>query len=148
MSTLDGHSALQALHSRQRSITSYKPFAGELLLWAPAPRSRFASALARPRVECSSSRVPMYDGHMVPSSFLRHSPMPLHISTARAKPPWPLKSNVVRGSHGLVVRADLQRLGHRRRVDDLAGVHRCFRIEGPLDLAEAHRKAPGRKVSR
>ena len=37
---------------------------------------------------------------MVPSSFFRHSPIPLHISTARAKPPCPEKSRVVRGSQG------------------------------------------------
>jgi hypothetical protein len=45
------------------------------------------SMLARPRVECCSSRVAMYDGHIVPSSVLRHAPRPLHISTAPAKPP-------------------------------------------------------------
>ena len=71
----------------------------------------------------------MYDGHMVPSSFLRHSPMPLHISTARAKPPCAAKSRVVRGSHGLYCGLIFERLGHRRRVDDLAGVHKIFRIE-------------------
>src|SRR5258705_11837350 len=100
MSTFDGHSALQPLHSRQRSITSYRrrpvnSLAGTL------PESTARSALARPRVECSSSRVAMYDGHMVPSSFFRHTPTPLHISTAAAKPPWAEKSSRVLGSQVL-----------------------------------------------
>jgi len=43
----------------------------------------------------------MYDGHMVPSSFFRHSPMPLHISTAAAKPPCEAKSSIVSGCHAL-----------------------------------------------
>src|SRR3970040_873192 len=100
MSTFDGHSALQALHSRQRSITSYKRFPVNSSCGA-LPEIAFLSALARPRVECSSSSVDMYAGHMVPSSFFRLSPMPLHISTERAKPPCPAKSKVVRGSQGL-----------------------------------------------
>src|SRR5262252_9908262 len=97
MSTLDGHSALHPLHSRQRSITSCsrlpaKSAAGSF------PESTARSALARPRVECSSSLVAMYDGHIVPSSFLRHSPTPLHISTAAANPPCSEKSSRVLGS--------------------------------------------------
>src|SRR6266852_4626571 len=100
MSTLDGHSALQPLHSRQRSITSkrrrpVKSAAGT------RPESTARRALARPRVECSSSLVAMYEGHIVPSSFLRHSPTPLHISTAAAKPPCFEKSSRVTGSHVL-----------------------------------------------
>jgi hypothetical protein len=55
------------------------------------------SVLARPRVECASSRVTMYDGHIVPSRFLRQRPTPLHISTARPKPSCSEKSNVVAG---------------------------------------------------
>ena len=58
MSTFDGHSALQPLHSRQRSMTSYR----RLLVKEPggnAPDMAPLSALARPRVECSSSRVTM-----------------------------------------------------------------------------------------
>ena len=62
------------------------------------PESTARSALARPRVECSSSFVAMYEGHMVPSSVLRHTPTPLHSSTAPAKPPWPEKSRSVVGS--------------------------------------------------
>jgi hypothetical protein len=45
------------------------------------------STFARPRVECLSSCVAMYDGHIVPDSFLRHAPSPLHMSTAPAMPP-------------------------------------------------------------
>src|ERR1043166_4851306 len=96
MSTLDGHSALQALHSRQRSITSCSRLPVNSS-FGTLPESTERNALARPRVECSSSNVPIYEGHMVPSSFLRHSPIPLHISTARTKPPCSLKSSVVCG---------------------------------------------------
>src|SRR6266850_7117635 len=100
MSTLDGHSALQPLHSRQRSMTSKSR-----LPWNSVagirPDSTARSALARPRVECSSSRVAMYEGHIVPSSFLRQTPTPLHISTDAAKPPWAEKSSRVLGSHVL-----------------------------------------------
>ena len=38
---------------------------------------------------------------MVPSSFLRQTPTPLHISTAAAKPPCAEKSSRVLGSHVL-----------------------------------------------
>src|SRR3990172_12840015 len=100
MSTFDGHSALQALHSRQRSITSWSRLPVNSSL-GTLPESTERSALARPRVECSSSSVPIKEGHMVPSSFLRHSPMPLHISTALTKPPCSVKSSVVRGSQVL-----------------------------------------------
>ena len=62
------------------------------------PESTARSASARPRVECSSSFVAMYEGHIVPSSVLRHTPTPLHSSTAAAKPPWPEKSRSVAGS--------------------------------------------------
>ena len=37
------------------------------------PESAMTSALARPRVACSSSRVAMNDGHMTPLAVLRHS---------------------------------------------------------------------------
>jgi len=63
------------------------------------PESTARSALARPRVECSSSFVAMYDGHIVPSSVLRHAPTPLHISIDAAKPPCSEKSSKVFGSH-------------------------------------------------
>src|SRR5436189_5362318 len=97
MSTFDGHSALQPLHSRQRSITSYRRRPVNSLA-GRRPESTARSALARPRVECSSSFVAMYDGHIVPSSVLRHTPTPLHSSTAAAKPPWPEKSRSVVGA--------------------------------------------------
>src|SRR5215471_3378851 len=97
MSTLAGHSALHALHSRQRSMTSYS----RRLVKSEGgtrPESTARSALARPRVECSSSFVAMYDGHMVPSSVLRQAPTPLHISIAAANPPCSEKSRSVFGS--------------------------------------------------
>ena len=50
--------------------------------------------LARPLVECSSSRVAMKEGHMVPSG-LRQAPMPLHISMAPSNPSWSEKSSWV-----------------------------------------------------
>src|SRR5690242_969621 len=39
----------------------------------------------------------MYEGHIVPESFLRHAPTPLHISTAPPKPPKSEQSNHVAG---------------------------------------------------
>src|SRR5215510_2040189 len=97
MSTLDGHSALHPLHSRHKSMTSWSRRPVKALAGS-APDRTASKAFARPRVECSSSRVAMYEGHMVPSSVLRHTPTPLHISTAAAKPPWLPKSSRVRGS--------------------------------------------------
>ena len=52
------------------------------------------SIVARARVECSSSRVAMKEGHMPPSS-LRQAPWLLHISTCAPKPPSSLKSRYV-----------------------------------------------------
>ena len=86
MSTLDGHSALHPLHSRHSAITSCirSPVIASA---GSAPDIAARSAFALPRVECSSSRVTMYDGHIVPPSTLRHAPCPLHISIAWAKLP-------------------------------------------------------------
>ena len=47
-----------------------------------SPWNISASNLARPRVECFSSRVARYDGHMTPVSSLRHRPTPTQRSTA------------------------------------------------------------------
>src|SRR4029434_11342916 len=96
MSTFDGHSALQPLHSRQRSITSYRRRPVNSLAGS-RPESTARSALARPRAECSSSLGALYDGHIVPSSVLRQAPTPLHISIEAAKTPRSEKS-----SNGLV----------------------------------------------
>ena len=55
----------------------------------PRRAGRPSPAAARWRARASSaasSRVAMYDGHIVPSSVLRHAPTPLHISTAPPKP--------------------------------------------------------------
>ena len=62
------------------------------------PLSASRNTLARPRVECDSSRVAMYEGHIVPSRVLRHAPTPLHVSTARPRPPSAPKSKYVTGS--------------------------------------------------
>src|ERR1043166_2809185 len=97
MSTLDGHSALQPLHSRHRSITSWSRLPVNSSA-ASRPFSTLRGALARPRGECSSSRVAMYEGHIVPSRVLRHTPTPLHISIDAAKPPCEEKSSSVTGS--------------------------------------------------
>ena len=79
------------------------------------------STLARPRVECASSRVAMYDGHIVPSRVLRQAPTPLHASTARPKPP--LREVEVAGRlRRAIGRAVAQVRGDRRRVDDPAGI--------------------------
>ena len=96
MSTLTGHSLLHARHSRQRSRASCRP--GSSSPCGPSwPVIARRSTLARPRVECASSRVAMYEGHIVPSPVLRQAPTPLHASTARPKPPLP-KSKWLGGS--------------------------------------------------
>src|SRR5258708_10313980 len=86
MSTPSGHSLLQALHSRQRSRISWSrssPSAAR----GSAAESAFTRAFARPRVESSSSRVAMYDGHMTPVADFRHRPMFMHRSAAPRIPP-------------------------------------------------------------
>ena len=88
---------MHALHSRHRSSVSYMA----LLVNAACgtrPASTARRALARPRVECVSSRVAMYDGHIVPSLSLRQAPLPLHMSMAVAKPPSRVKSRLVLNS--------------------------------------------------
>src|SRR5260370_4710958 len=103
MSTLLGHSALHALHMRQRSSTSYtqrsrRPEGGVLVRWrsavslspprhlttsppgSGAPDRASRSAFARPRVLSFSSSVARKDGHMAPPWSLRHTPEPLHSS--------------------------------------------------------------------
>jgi hypothetical protein len=94
MSTLAGHSALQALHEMQRSITSFisGPVSASV---GSCPESTMRSAFARPRVESFSSPVTMKLGHIVPASSLRQTALPLHCSTAAANPPGP-KSRSVR----------------------------------------------------
>ena len=92
--------------------------------------------LARPRVECASSRVTMYDGHIVPSRFLRHSPTPLHISTARAESGVIGEVEERRRRRRRVTGAESQVRGDRRRVDDAAGIEEAVRIERLLHLPE------------
>ena len=84
----------------QRSMTSYmRSLVSSLVGMAPDIAAR--RALARPRVLCSSSRVTMKLGHIVPVVLLRHTPAPLHISTARWKPCSSEKSRAV--STGMTV---------------------------------------------
>ncbi len=49
--------------------------------------SALTSALARPRVVCSSSRVAMNDGHITPVDPFRHTPMFMQRSAAPRIPP-------------------------------------------------------------
>ncbi len=100
MSTLVGHSALHALHSRQRSSTSWTW--GSVKPSKPSwPVIARRSRLARPRVLSFSSRVAWNEGHIVPDRVLRHSPTPAHSSAAGSRPPSAEKSNVV-GTSGVV----------------------------------------------
>src|SRR5690349_10239744 len=85
MSIEDGHSALHALHDRHKSSASAT--ASSVNEPSVPPASASNRIRARPRVECISSRVAMYDGHIVPASVLRHLPMPTHLSAAPARPP-------------------------------------------------------------
>src|SRR5215470_18952333 len=94
MSTFEGHSVLHALHSRHRSSTLYRPWLVNSAC-GRRPEIMARRALARPRVECCSSRVAMYDGHIVAPVSLRHSPLPLHMSMAVANPPSRLQSRLV-----------------------------------------------------
>src|SRR5260221_3906682 len=86
MSTPSGHSLLQALHSRQRSRISWSRSSPSAARGSAAERA-FTRAFARPRVEPSSSRVAMYDGHMTPVADFRHRPMFMHRSAAPRIPP-------------------------------------------------------------
>src|SRR6185295_16913461 len=102
MSTLLGHSLLHALQDRQRSSVSIVPgsfqisarlspcslFAVRCSLCPSCPVIASRSAFPLPRVLCRSSSVPMYDGHIVPPLFLRHTPAPFHTSTAPRSPCW------------------------------------------------------------
>ena len=70
ISTEAGHSLLHALHDRHNMSDSYSassanPFGSR------SPLNASWSSRARPRVECISSRVAMYDGHITPASVLR-----------------------------------------------------------------------------
>lgn len=54
----------------------------------PCPCIISNSKRDRPRVECSSSRVTMYEGHITPPVLVRHLPMPMHREAAVVKSPW------------------------------------------------------------
>ena len=94
MSTPSGHSVVHALHIRHRSRISCSRSPPSAVAGSGS-LSAFTRALARPRVECSSSRVAMYDGHITPDVLLRHSPMFMHRSAAARMPPTTSKSSCV-----------------------------------------------------
>ena len=77
MSTLTGQSDLQPLQARHRSKASRTSVERQPVV-IDSPRTISNSSRARPRVECSSSRVTMYEGHITCSSLeeLRHDPIP------------------------------------------------------------------------
>ena len=86
MSTPEGHSALHALHERQRSSAS-RTRSSEARVGGEAAVQKRPQQVGPPAgVECSSSRVAMNDGHIVPASSFRQTPAPLQSSTAPAKP--------------------------------------------------------------
>src|ERR1700684_1294617 len=99
MSTDDGHSALHPLHDRHKSSASLtagsaKPSGNRSVVKASN------KIRARPRVEWISSRVAMYEGHIVPASVLRHLPIPTHLSAAPTSPSSALKLKCVAISRG------------------------------------------------
>ena len=110
MSTLEGHSALHALHSTHRSSESKRRLPASSS-GGSAPAMIMRSIVARPRVECSSSRVAMKEGHMPPSSF-RQAPWLLQPSTWRAKPPSAEKSMYV-GTSMFDVSGEMRRFSRR-----------------------------------
>ena len=85
-STWEGHSVLQALQPTQRSMTSRirSPVSSS---GGSVPSMTERSMLARARVVSCSSRVTMYEGHIVPPVFLRQKPLPLQNSTALREAP-------------------------------------------------------------
>ena len=87
MSTLTGQSFLQPLHDRHRSraLRTSSLFHRSI---SPLPLIISKRIRARPRVVCSSSRVAMKLGHMVPPARCRHFPTPTHRLAAWAKLPW------------------------------------------------------------
>ena len=145
MSTLDGHSALQALHSRQRSITSYSRLpvnssCGTL----PGDRvSERVGAPARGVLFVEGAHVRRAHGAVEFFAALAHAAAHFHRAREAA-----LRGEIQRRARlpRFVLRADLERLRHRRRVDDLARVHKIFRIEGALDLAEGIVKRRAEKL--
>src|SRR5918997_3192259 len=85
-STWEGHSDLHALQPTHRSMTSFI-FSPVSSSGGRVPSRTERSMFARARVVSCSSKVTMYEGHIVPEFFLRQKPDPLHSSTAEANPP-------------------------------------------------------------
>ncbi len=92
MSTPTGQSLRQPLQPRHRSSASATS-AERQPSRRISPASISCSSRARPRVECCSSFVTRYDGHITPgppgppASSDRHFATPTHRATSRAKPP-------------------------------------------------------------
>src|ERR1700733_3721920 len=80
-STLEGHSDLQPLQLRQRSITSYISRRSYLLALSDLVKNS-RRIFARALVVSFSLRVAINEGHIVPpaNSVLRQSPEPFHCS--------------------------------------------------------------------
>ena len=60
-----------------------------------APDRTPLRAFALPLVECTSSLVAIYEGHIAPALSFLQAPTPIHFSTAPSKPPSSLKSKTV-----------------------------------------------------
>src|SRR5579863_375879 len=95
MSTCVGQSVAQPLHERQRSSASKTSlFLHDSMVVSPWKSS--TKSLARPLVECISSCVTRYDGHMTPLVSLRHFPTPTQRSSALwSEPPSCSNGNAV-----------------------------------------------------
>ena len=89
MSTSAGQSFLQPLQARHRSSASRTSVDRQPAVTGESacPSSISNSSRLRPRVEFSSSRVTMYDGHITPPLPWRHLPTPTHRITARSNRP-------------------------------------------------------------
>src|ERR1035437_2413279 len=86
MSTCVGQSTAHPLHDRQRSsaskTSSFLHDSGVVSPWNSSPNS-----LARPLVECFSSWVTRYDGHITAIVSLRQRPTPTQRSAACCREP-------------------------------------------------------------
>src|SRR6266540_1584783 len=109
--------------------------AGEFLLRNPAGDhvSERIGAPARGMLFVQSAHVRRAHGAVELLAALAHAAA--HFDRPRESS---LRAEIKRRARlpGFVLRADLERLGHCRGVDDLAGIHEILRIEGALDLAE------------
>ena len=68
----------------------------------------------------------------MPVSFFRHAPTPLHISIAAPNPALTGEVEVGVDLNGVVAGSKAQVFCHRRRINNLAGVHNARWIKCPL----------------